>query len=108
MALIPTQGLHWFWHLGRPFRVEFYRSQEPTGWSSKRSELLTFRTIGRRQSFLKQFVDEIVECHEKNIGTASSLYVRDKYWEKVQAYSPRLLESVILKPEEKEHLVHDI
>jgi mitochondrial chaperone BCS1 len=107
-ALIPAQGLHWFWHLGRPFHVEFYRSEEPKGWSSKRSELLTFRTIGRRQSFLKQFVDEIVACHEKTVASSSSLYVRDKYWEKVQAYKPRLLESVILKPEEKEHVIQDI
>jgi chaperone BCS1 len=108
LAFIPAQGLHWFWHSGRPFRVEFYRSEEPKGWSSKRSELLTFRTIGRRQSFLKQFVDEIVACHEKSVASTSALYVRDKYWEKVQAYKPRLLESVILRPEEKEHLVQDI
>jgi chaperone BCS1 len=107
-ALIPAQGHHWFWHSGRPFRVEFYRSEEPKGWSSKRSESLTFRTVGRRQSFLKKFVDEIVECHAKSVASASSLYVRDKYWEKVRAYTPRLLESVILKPEEKEHLVLDI
>ena len=97
-ALIPAQGLHWFWHSGRPFRVEFSRSEEPKGWSSKRSESLTFRTVGRRQCFLKKFVDEIVECHEKSVASASSLYVRDKYWEKVRAYTPRLLESVILKP----------
>jgi hypothetical protein len=44
LAFIPAQRHHWFWHLGRPFRVEFYRSEEPRGWSSKRSELLTFRT----------------------------------------------------------------
>jgi mitochondrial chaperone BCS1 len=59
LALIPAQGDHWFWHSGRPFRVEFYRSQEPTGWPSKRSELLTFRTIGRRQGFLKRFVGAV-------------------------------------------------
>jgi chaperone BCS1 len=107
-ALIPAQGLHWFWHSGRPFRVEFYRSEEPKGWSSKRSESLTFRTIGRRQTFLKKLVHEIVECHEKRVASSSSLYVRDKYWERVRAYTPRLLESVILKPVEKEHLVQDI
>ena len=108
LTLIPAQGHHWFWHSGRPFRVEFYRSEEPKGWSSTRSELLTFRTIGRRQSFLKKFVDEIVACHEKSVASASSLFVRDKYWERVRAYTPRLLESVILKPEEKEHLVQDL
>src|SRR5713226_8937179 len=69
LALIPAQGRHWFWYSGRPVRVEFYRSQEPTGWPSKRSELLTFRTIGRSQRFLKQFVDELVECHEKTVAS---------------------------------------
>src|SRR5712692_3666626 len=108
LALIPAQGDHWFWYSGRPFRVEFYRSQEPTGWPSKRSELLTFRTIGRRQSFLKKFVAEDVVCHQRTVASASSLYVRDKYWERVQAYTPRLLESVILRPGEKEDLVQDI
>src|SRR5712692_1169013 len=108
LALIPAQGDHWFWYSGRPFRVEFYRSQEPTGWPSKRSELLTFRTIGRRQSFLKKFVAEVVVCHQRTVASASSLYVRDEHWQKVQAYRPRLLDSVILRPGEKEHLVQDI
>ena len=40
--------------------------------------------------------------------TRRSWYVRDKYWEKARAYTPRLLESVFLKPGEKEHLVQDI
>jgi chaperone BCS1 len=74
LALIPAQGHHWFWYSGRPFRVGFYRSEEPRGWLSKPSELLTFRTIGRRQSLLKQFVDEIVECHERSVPSSSSLF----------------------------------
>jgi chaperone BCS1 len=27
LALIPAPGRHWFWHAGRPFRVEFYRRE---------------------------------------------------------------------------------
>ena len=108
LALIPAQGHHWFWHSGRPFRVEFYRSDDTRGWSPRRTELLTFRTIGRRQSFLQAFVRDIGECHARNVALTSSLYARDEYWEKVQAYTPRLLESVILRPGEKEHLVQDI
>ena len=27
LALIPAPGRHWFWHGGRPFTVQFYRSQ---------------------------------------------------------------------------------
>src|SRR5439155_4566422 len=84
LALIPAPGRHWFWHAGRPFRVEFYRSQDThgwsRGWSPRRSESLTFRTIGRSQEFLKRFVDEVVECHEKNVRLKSSLFVYDEYW----------------------------
>ena len=65
LALIPAPGYHWFWWGKRPFRVEFSRSEEKRGWSVKRPETLTFRTVGRRQDFLKTFVQQIVECHEQ-------------------------------------------
>src|SRR5205809_1850637 len=47
-------------------------------------------------------------CHEKNVRLKSSLFVYDEYWTRVLGYIPRLLESVILKPGEKEHLIQDI
>ena len=53
-------------------------------------------------------MDEVVECHEKNVRLKSSLFVYDEYWTRVLGYIPRLLESVILKPGEKEHLTQDI
>jgi len=106
-SLIPARGYHWFWHR-RPFRVEFYRSEDAKGWTPRRTESLTFQTIGRRQTFLKEFVNEIVRCHQKNAALTSSLYIHDEFWTRVQAYTPRLLESVVLNPGEKEHLVQDV
>ena len=108
LALIPAPGWHWFWHAGRPFTVQFYRSQDTRGRSIKRDESLTFRTIGRNQRFLMRFVDEVVACHEKTLRLNSSLLVYDEYWTRVLGYVPRSLESVILKPGEKEHLLQDI
>ena len=108
ITLIPAPGWHWFWHAGRPFTVHFYRSRETQGRSLKRDESLTFRTIGRSQEFLKKFVDEVIACHEKNLGLKSSLFVYDEFWTKVLGYIPRSLESVILKPGEKEHLIRDV
>ena len=108
LALIPAPGAHWFWHAGRPFWIYFHRSEESKGWTPKRSEELTFRTIGRRQEFLRHFVDEIVRCHNRKIGTRSLLFIYNEYWTTVESYMPRLLESVILQPGEKEHLVQDI
>lgn len=108
MALIPAPGTHFFWHCKRPFWVRFVRSEDTKGRSQRRIESLTFQTLGRRQLFLKSFVAEIVACHNRNDRAASSLHTYDDYWACVQAYSPRLLESVVLKPGEKEHLIEDL
>jgi mitochondrial chaperone BCS1 len=53
-------------------------------------------------------VRDVVACHERKIQTASYLYQYDEHWRYVHAYAPRRLESVILKSNEKEHLVNDI
>jgi chaperone BCS1 len=74
----------------------------------RRVESLTFRTLGRDQSFLKQFVDEVVACDHRKRRMTSYLYLYDDGWDYVEAYSPRLLESVLLKPGEKEHLIQDL
>jgi len=108
VALIPAPGRHWFWRAGRPFVVYFYRSDEKKQVSHRRSESLTFRTIGRDQRFLRQFVDEVAACHERKIGVQSSLHTYEEYWTRVEGYVPRLLESVVLKPGEKERLLQDM
>jgi chaperone BCS1 len=108
MALIPAPGRHFFWRGKVPFWVWFYRSEDTKGRGQRRIESLTFRTIGRDQMVLKRFVDEIVACHHDKRQVASYLYVYDAGWRYVEAYSPRLLDSVILKPGEKEHLMQDL
>jgi len=110
LSLIPAPGRHWFWYRGRPFIVWFYRSEDKkgVGWSHRRSESLTFRTIGRDRAFIKCFVEDVAECHGKRTKMASFLYVYDDGWNCVQAYTPRLLDSVVLKPGEKENLLLDI
>jgi mitochondrial chaperone BCS1 len=108
MALIPAPGRHFFWHDGIPFWVWFYRSDETKGRGQRRIESLRFRTIGRNQTVLRSFVDQIVASHRRKSGSASYLYVYDEFWDCVQAYSPRLIDSVILKPGEKEHLMQDL
>jgi chaperone BCS1 len=108
LALVPAPGRHWFWYAGRPFVVDFSRTEDTNGFTHKRSEGLTFRTIGRSQETLRQFVQEIVACHTRNVGDQSSLFVFNDYWDRVCGYVPRLLESVILQPGEKERLIEDI
>jgi chaperone BCS1 len=109
LALIPAPGCHWFWWGKRPFCVVFSRSEDRRGWQVQRTETLTFRTVGRRQAFLKTFLAQIVECHELTAGARSSLFVYDdEYWMRVEGYCARRLESVILKVGEKERLIQDI
>ncbi len=108
ISLIPAPGTHWFWYEGRPFVVYFYRSADSRERTARRTESLTFRTFGRRRSFLQHFVDDVVTCHIRRLGVRSSLFAYNDGWELVEGYAPRMLSSVILQPGEKEDLVRDI
>lgn len=108
IALIPAPGTHWFWYRRRPFIVYFYRSVDSRERTARRTESLTFRTFGRKRSFLQQFVDDVVACHIRRLGVQSCLFAYNDGWDVVEGYAPRLLSSVILQPGEKEHLVQDI
>ena len=108
MALIPAPGKHLFWLHARPFWVTFHRSEDTKGRAQRRVETLTFNTVGRNQSFLRRFVDDIVQCHHRKTGITSTLNVFDDYWTSVQAYSPRLLSSIILRSGDKENICRDL
>jgi chaperone BCS1 len=108
VALIPAPGSHWFWYGGRPFVVYFYRTENTRERTARRIESLTFRTIGRKPIFLRHFVDDVVTCHIRRLGVQSFLYTYNDGWDYIEGYAPRMLDSVILQPGEKEHLVQDI
>ena len=108
IALIPAPGVHWFWYGGRPFQVWFTRTENTRERTLRRVESLTFRTVGRRQAFLKRFVDDVVCCHTKRLGVQSWLYTYNDGWEYSENYTPRLLESVVLDGGDKERLLQDI
>ena len=108
VALIPAPGRHWFWYGGRPFVVYFSRTENRRERVARRTESLTFRTLGRQRAFLQHFVDDVVACHLKRLGVQSFLFTYNDGWDFVEGYAPRLLDSVILQPGEKEHLVQDI
>jgi mitochondrial chaperone BCS1 len=108
ITMIPAPGKHWFWYGGRPFEVWFYRTESTQERIGRRIESLTFRTLGRNRSFLQHFVDDVMQCHIKKQGVQSYLYTYNDGWDYVQGYSPRVLDSVILEPGEKEHLLQDV
>jgi mitochondrial chaperone BCS1 len=108
IAMIPAPGMHWFWYEGRPFQVWFPRTEESHERAARRMESLIFRTLGRKRVFLQRFVNDVVSCHTRRMGVQSYLYFYNDGWDYVEGYSPRLLDSVVLQPGEKEHLVEDV
>jgi chaperone BCS1 len=108
VAMIPAPGKHRFWYGRRPFQVSFSRSENARERVGRRTESLTFQTLGRDRAFLKEFVDDVVKCHLKRQGVQSYLYLYDDGWDYMAGYSPRTVESVILQPGIKEHLMQDI
>jgi mitochondrial chaperone BCS1 len=108
IAMIPAPGKHWFWYRGRPFEVWFSRTDNTHERNGRRIESLTFRTIGRQRCFLQEFVNDIVQCHISRQGVQSYLYTYNDGWDYIEGYSSRALDSVVLEPGEKEHLLEDI
>lgn len=108
VSMIPAPGEHWFWRNRRPYRVLFYRSEENKERYSRRAESLTFWTLGRRQSVLKRFVDEIVDSHQKRAEDRSCLFLYDDGWDRSLGYTPRCLDSVILPKDENARLLQDV
>ncbi|HLK54083.1 MAG TPA: AAA family ATPase [Candidatus Angelobacter sp.] len=108
IAMIPAPGKHWFWFNGRPFEVWFSRADNTRERTGRRVESLTFRTVGRNRASLQCFVDDVVRCHIKRQGVQSYLYVYNDGWDYIQGYSPRVLDSVVLEPGEKEYLLQDV
>lgn len=107
VALLPAPGRHWFFRHRRPYWIWYYRSQDTKGYTPRRIESLTIETVGRDPQLLRRFVAEVVACHRKR-HNASYLYLYDDGWDYVPGYRPRRLDSVLLKPGQKEHLLRDI
>ncbi|HEX7287953.1 MAG TPA: AAA family ATPase [Candidatus Angelobacter sp.] len=108
VAMIPAPGKHWFWYGGRPFEVWFSRAENTQERLGRRVESLTFRTLGRDRDFLQGFANDVVQCHIRRQGVQSYLYTYNDGWDYIAGYSPRSLDSVVLEPGEKEHLLEDI
>lgn len=108
IALIPAPGKHWFWYSGRLFEAWLSRTESSPERMRRRLESLTFRTVGRDRAVLQRFVDDVVQCHLRRQGVQSNLYVYNDGWDMVEGYSPRILNSVVLRTGDKEHLVEDM
>lgn len=109
LSLMPAPGNHVFWRNGRPFWLDFLRSDEAKGqWEAKRAETLHFMMLGRDRKLLEQFVSEVLSSRLESERMESELYVWEEWWRKQKAYAPRTLDAVLLKNGEKEALLADV
>lgn len=110
ITMMPAPGDHFFWKDGRPFWLDFIRSEEKKGaWEGERAESLRFTTLGRDRKILEKFVQEVLSSKEASKRVGSDLYSwHDEWWDKQKSYAPRRLEAVQLKEGDKEALVADI
>ncbi len=109
----PAPGSHWMWYKNRPIHVTLTRNEEKKDKWTKRSEFFHIRTIGRKQSFLRQFVDEIFRTYIKKQTGKPRLYFwakqyGDYRWVEQIPYIPRPLDTVILDPDLKRKIIRDI
>jgi mitochondrial chaperone BCS1 len=108
IAMMPAPGKHWFWFRKRLYEVWFSRTDNTHERSGRRIESFTFRTLGRSRAALQCLVEDVVTCHTRRHGVRSYLYCYDDGWDYVESYSPRVVDSVILEPGEKERLLEDV
>lgn len=109
----PAPGGHWMWYKNRPIHVTLTRNEEKKDKYAKRSESFGIRTLGRNQTFLREFVDEIFQTYVKKQTGKPRLYFWAKQWGEYRwveqtPYVPRPLETVILDADLKDKILQDI
>ncbi len=109
----PAPGGHWMWYKNRPIHVTLTRNEEKKDKYTKRSESFEIRTLGRKQSFLREFVNEIFLGYVKKQTGKPRLYFWAKQWGEYRwveqtPYIPRPLDTVILDHSLKTKVIQDI
>lgn len=109
--ILPAPGGHWTWYKRRPVYFEFSRTNDnqANAYQQRRKEQVTFRTIGRSQKFVQEFMAEVESAYHKAYNAKPSLYIwNDGMWSEKEPYEPRELDSVLLPTGYKELLLGDI
>jgi mitochondrial chaperone BCS1 len=104
----PGVGAHWLWHNGRPVRVSLERTENTT--SHNRREVFHLQSLGRNPEFMRSLLVQCRSCYIDQTKNKSTMSVVDKdlFWERLDSYCPRSLESVILPVRIKNDMVQDI
>lgn len=104
-ALLPGEGVHWFWHRGRLLTLRHDIDRKNSRGAFLR-QTITLNTVGRRQDFMRSIIEEAERLRIDKAGIVVKVYTSG-WWQPVGRKEPRPPESVILKDGQVERVIAD-
>lgn len=107
-VLTPAPGHHWMFYKGRPVSVNVTRIDDTK--ADERRESIVFTTVGRKQKFLRQMIDESDSAWRADKASRAQLFVWDSSneWTEIEGYRPRPLDTVFFSGNIKNELINDV
>jgi len=112
--IVPAPGHHWMWYKGRILSVTIKREESKTMRGdykpALRSESMTFKTIGRKQTLFRNLMKDVLEQFTAKEEKKPELYAWGSWgeWQQVHAFQPRTIDSVILPAEDKQRVIREV
>jgi chaperone BCS1 len=108
--LLPAPGHHWMLYKHRILSVNITRTEEKKLGQTVRSEVITFKTLGRRQNIYREMMQDVFARFVKQEEKKPELYAWGNWgeWQQIHSYRPRPLDSVIMPKGDKEKFIRDI
>jgi chaperone BCS1 len=108
--LLPAPGHHWMLYHKRIISVTFTRTEEKKLGQTTRSETVSLKTLGRKQTLFRNMMSEVHAKFVNQEEKKPELHAWHHWgeWRQIHAYIPRPLDSVILPINDKEKLIKDI
>ena len=109
-AILPAPGHHWMLYNGRILSVNITRTEEKKLGQTTRSEVITFKTIGRKQAIFRKLMADVHLQFIKQDEKKPELYAWGAWgdWQEIHSYTPRPIKSVIMPNGVTEKLIKDI
>lgn len=113
VLMTPAPGTHWFIYKGRFILLTRSRQESKDSRATAYTpppETITLRILGRSQSVLTELIEDARRTSIEATGSRVSVHISSAHggWRKIQHYTPRSLDSVILPAGMKEKLLATI
>ena len=113
-VMVPAPGHHWMLYKGRILSLTIKREEEKTMRGDYkpaiRSESMTFKTYGRKQTVFRNLMNDVFENFTIKKEKKPELYAWGGWgeWTKVHTFRPRNLDTVILPEKDKQRVIREI